>query len=135
MPPCPPPRASAGSYVLRMLTFRRFRAILDGMEIQRIRRLCSDGNIKWSVHAAEKMHERGIKRADVIRCLEGGEIIEDYPDDFPHPSCLVFGRTTANDVLHTVVGISGDTLFIITAYFPDTERFESDLRTRRQKNG
>ena len=44
------------------------------------------------------MHERGIRRADVIRCLESGEIIEDYPDDFPHPSCLVFGRTAANDV-------------------------------------
>ena len=105
------------------------------MEIERIRQLCSGGGIKWSVHAAEKMHERGIRRADVIRCLESGEIIEDYPDDFPHPSCLVFGRTAANDVLHTVVGISGDTLFVITAYFPDTEKFESDLRTRRQKNG
>ena len=81
------------------------------------------------------MHERGIRRADVIRCLESGEIIEDYPDDFPHPSCLVFGRTAANAVLHAVVGISGDTLFVITAYFPDTEKFESDLRTRRQKNG
>ena len=105
------------------------------MEIQRIRQLCSDGSIKWSVHAADKMHERGIRRADVIRCLESGEIIEDYPDDFPHPSCLVFGRTAANAVLHAVVGISGDTLFVITAYFPDTEKFESDLRTRRQKNG
>ena len=122
------------------------------MEIRRIQQLRSDGSIKWSVHAVksasfpqenslskalpcDKMHERGIKRADVIRCLESGEIIEDYPDDFPHPSCLVFGRTAANAVLHTVVGISSDTLFVITAYFPDTERFESDLRTRRQKNG
>lgn len=122
-------------FLFRIMTSRAFRAILTIMEIRRIRQLCSGGSIKWSVHAAEKMHERGIRRADVIRCLESGEIIEDYPDDFPHPSCLVFGRTAANDVLHAVVGTSGDTLFVITAYFPDTERFESDLRTRRQKNG
>lgn len=104
------------------------------MEIQRIRRLCAEGKIKWSVHAAERMHERGIKRADVINCLETGEIIEEYPDDFPHPSCLVFGRTAVNAVLHVVAGISCETLFIITAYFPDTKRFESNLRTRRQRN-
>lgn len=104
------------------------------MEIQRIRRLCAEGKIKWSVHAAERMHERDIKRADVINCLKTGEIIEVYPDDFPHPSCLVFGRTAVNAVLHVVVGISCETLFIITAYFPDAKRFESNLRTRRQRN-
>lgn len=105
------------------------------MEIQQIRRLCAEGKIKWAVHAAERMHERDIKRADVINCLKTGEIIEVYPDDFPHPSCLVFGRTAVNAVLHVVVGISCETLFIITAYFPDTKRFESNLRTWRQKNG
>lgn len=103
------------------------------MEIQRIRRLCADGKIKWSVHAVERMHERGIKRADVISCIENGEIIEDYPGDFPNPSCLVLGFTAGHTALHTVVGIGGGTLFIITAYFPDTNIFEQDLRTRRKK--
>ena len=84
-------------------------------------------------HAVERMHERGIKRADVISCIESGEIIEDYPGDFPNPSCLVLGFTAGHTALHTVVGIGGETLFIITAYFPDTNIFEQDLRTRRKK--
>lgn len=39
------------------------------------------------------MQERDISRADVKNCIMHGEIIEDYPDDFPHPSCLIFGYT------------------------------------------
>lgn len=104
------------------------------MDIVQIKTLVSMGNIKWSIHAAEMMHKRGIGRQDVINCLHTGEIIEEYPDDFPHPSCLVFGYTIANRVLHVVVGVHQDVLFIITAYYPDTLKFESDLRTRRQKN-
>ena len=32
------------------------------------------------------------------------EIIEEYPDDFPHPSCLIFGHTKEKKILHIVVG-------------------------------
>jgi len=31
-----------------------------------------------------------------------GEVIEDYPDDQPYPSCLVFGRTQSGGPLHVV---------------------------------
>ncbi len=34
------------------------------------------------------MQEREISRKDVISCINNGKIIEDYPDDFPSPSCL-----------------------------------------------
>lgn len=33
--------------------------------------------------------------------------------------------------MHTVVGLKEDLLMIITAYYPDTVKFEDDLRTRR----
>lgn len=101
------------------------------MEIEQIRKLCAERKIKWSLHAAQRIMERGIDRADVLSCLENGEIIEDYPTDFPNPSCLVFGYSVANKVLHVVVGSNGDMLFIITAYFPTTEKFEADLKTRK----
>ena len=35
------------------------------------------------------MQERDISRADVKNGIATGEIIEDYPDDFPNPSCLI----------------------------------------------
>ena len=31
-----------------------------------------------------------------------GEIIEEYPDDKPHPSCLVMGKNFAGDPIHSV---------------------------------
>ena len=103
------------------------------MELELLQRLCAERKVKWSIHAAEQMMVRGIDRIDVINCLQNGEVIEDYPDDFPHPSCLVFGKTVSGNVLHTVVGSDGLMLYVITAYFPDTDRFESDFRTRKAR--
>ena len=103
------------------------------MEIKLIRQLCIERKIKWSIHSAQKMMERGIDRADVMNCLTSGEIIEDYPTDFPHPSCLVFGKSTSGKILHTVAGCDGKMLYVITAYFPDTRKFENDLRTRKAR--
>ncbi len=62
-----------------------------------------------------------------------GEVIEEYPDDYPHPSCLVFGYALNKKVLHVVVWVSKDSVYIITAYYPTLDRFEDDLKTRRKK--
>ena len=64
------------------------------MDINKIKQLCFEHKIKWSTHAAARIRERGIKRLDVLCCLSDGEVIEDYPEDFPFPSCLVFGHAT-----------------------------------------
>ena len=77
------------------------------------------------------MQERDISRTDVKSCLLKGEIIEDYPDDFPYPSCLVFGYAENNKIIHVVVGNDGEYIYIITAYFPNTAKFEDDLKTRK----
>ena len=101
------------------------------MQIEEIQRLCEQSKIKWSTHCLVRIQERDISRADVKNCLLKGEIIEDYPDDFPHPSCLVFGYTVNNKVIHVVVGSDSEYIYIITAYFPNTTKFEDDLKTRK----
>lgn len=103
------------------------------MDIKQLQTLynTSDSNIKWAKHCLERMQERDISINDVESCLQTGEIIENYPDDFPHPSCLIFGHTKENKILHIVVGSDNSTLFFITAYFPNTEKFEKDLKTRK----
>lgn len=95
--------------------------------------LCKKGKILWTQHCLQRMQERDITRADVKRCIETGEIIEDYPEDFPNPSCLVFGYTVSDQILHVVVGCDNINIYIITAYYPDTIKFESDLKTRRKR--
>lgn len=61
-----------------------------------------------------------------------GEIIEQYPDDFPWPSCLIFGHDANGKIIHVVASDNGQFSKIITAYIPNTETFESDLKTRKK---
>lgn len=102
------------------------------MEIGVIREKCVHSKIKWYKHAVERMQERDIGRDDVRSCILSGEIIEEYPDDFPNPSCLIFGHTIDGKALHVVVSEDNETIGVITAYYPNLEKFNPDLKTRRR---
>lgn len=103
------------------------------MDLEVLKTLVSQRKIKWTTHVATRIQERGISRADVINCINTGEIIEPYPEDYPNPSCLIFGLTLNDKVLHVVAGFDSNFVYIITAYYPSLEKFESDLKTRRRK--
>ena len=47
-------------------------------------------------------------------------------------SRLIFGYTMGNRILHIVAGCDTINIYIITAYYPDTKKFEADLKTRRK---
>jgi hypothetical protein len=79
------------------------------------------------------MQERDISRADVKNAITTGEIIEEYKDDFPNPSCLIFGYNVNEQVLHIVAGCNGVNVYIITTYYPNTKKFENDLKTRKKE--
>ena len=85
-------------------------------------------------HAIFRMFERNISRAEVIEVVEYGEEIEDYADDYPYPSKLMFKIIQGNPI-HVVVAF--DNLYskgiIITLYRPDNLHFESDFKTRIKK--
>ena len=49
--------------------------------------------IKWTAHVAQRIQERDINKHDITRCIVTGEIIEQYPEDYPNPSCLIFGSS------------------------------------------
>ena len=101
------------------------------MNIESIREMCADGKIRWTVHVLRKLQERGIYREDVYCAIGNGKIIEQYPDDYPYPSCLVYGTDLHKNPLHIVVGSDGTILYLITAYLPDPDRFENDYETRK----
>ena len=56
------------------------------------------------MHAAKRLEQRGISIKDVMNCIMHGEIIEQYPTDYPYPSCLILGVTVDDKFLHTVIG-------------------------------
>ncbi|MCR4818710.1 MAG: DUF4258 domain-containing protein [Fretibacterium sp.] len=55
--------------------------------IEQFRALCHPEFVILTQHGRKRLAERGIRIRDVCRAIESGEIIEDYPDDFPFPSC------------------------------------------------
>ncbi|MEW6067497.1 MAG: DUF4258 domain-containing protein [Nitrospirota bacterium] len=104
------------------------------MDRNSIIRAVENGNIEWQRHALERMMEREIPMEAVKEVLKNGEIIEDYPDDKPYPIALFLGWIN-NEPLHVVSAFDNETkwCFVITAYKPDLEHFESDFKTRRHK--
>lgn len=89
-------------------------------KIQRCVRL---ERLLYTKHARDEMEseELGqIGEKEVCEVVTRGEIIEDYPEDEPYPSCLIFGKTSGNRPLHTVCACAAeeDTVIIITVYEP-----------------
>ena len=71
---------------------------------------------------------------ELLEAIESGEIIEDYPDDKPYPSCLIFGRAQSGRPLHIVCApvLDETLLIVITTYEPDRNKWEADLKKRRR---
>lgn len=103
------------------------------LTIDSLKEICSLENIEITLHAAKRLEQRGILIDDVINCIQSGKIIEQYPDDYPFPSCLILGLSIKNQYLHVVIGSNLEKLWIITAYYPDSEKWESDFETRKEK--
>ena len=103
------------------------------MDITDLQKLCENGSIRWTGHILKRLMQRGIFQASVVQAIRSGEIIEQYPDDYPYPSCLLLGTTEAGEALHIVCGIGEGKVWLITAYHPDPDEWESDLKTRRVK--
>ena len=102
------------------------------IDINDLRRYYDQERVIITIHAQERLRQRGIRVKDVRICVMNGEIIEQYPEDFPFPSCLIFGYDTGGKILHVVMSDEGTGSRIITAYHPDNIKFEDDLKTRRE---
>ena len=65
--------------------------------------------------------------------LTHGEIIEEYWDDRPFPSCLVFGLTEKQKPVHVVIATDADDqrIWVITVYFPSKEEWEDGFKRRK----
>ena len=87
------------------------------LDILELRKLCIPKNIRITLHAAKRLEQRRIFLKDVIACIMNGEIIEQYPDDYPYPSCLILGMSIEDKYLHVVIGnIESSTTTYMTDY-------------------
>lgn len=90
-------------------------------------------NLSYRIHARQSMFTRSISDECVEHILQRGEVVEDYPQAFPFPAKLLFGRCNER-AIHVVAAEnrSQQQVIIITAYEPSLQKWETDMKTRRQ---
>jgi len=89
-----------------------------------IKRLINRDQFLITKHARARMFERNITTDVMIEIIVNGQVIEEYPDDFPCPSFLILGF--CNEMpLHVVIAFCNDHVRIITAYKPEKSRWEN----------
>ncbi len=106
---------------------------MERLNITTIKQMVKDGKIRWTNHVIVRLFQRNITQEDIESALVNGEIIEEYENDYPYPSCLVYGINLNNKVIHVVCGLNEIELWIITAYYPDNIKWENDLKTRKER--
>jgi hypothetical protein len=97
------------------------------LHINDIRACCTDNTIVITEHLLTRMRQRQIQFDDIKCAITEGEIIEQYPTDYPFPSCLINAEN-----IHIVCGIGEGLLYIITAYRPSPELWEDGGRKRKE---
>ena len=92
--------------------------------------------VYYSRHARYEMEDEEsgeISDEEVFEAISTGKIIENYPEDEPYPSCLIYGITTKNRPLHAVCAYSEDEelSIVITVYQPNSERWTDFSRRKK----
>lgn len=91
-----------------------------------------DATLEVTQHILVRCQQRNITYEEIKEVIHNGEIIEEYPDDYPYPSCLILGMTIKKRRIHIVVGVGEDSLWLITAYEPNSEQWDSEYRVRKE---
>ncbi len=101
------------------------------MDIKILKSMNKLENIAVTKHAKARLFEREISVDDIVNAIETGEIIKQYEDDKPLPSCLILGLSVNNNYIHIVVSNDENYIYLITAYYPDIEEWNNDFKSRK----
>ena len=98
------------------------------LKIEDVRSCCNDDKIVLTEHLLNRMRQRNIRLKDIKQAIAEGEIIEQYPTDYPFPGCLINAKN-----LHVVCSAGEERLYIITAYRPSPEKWEDEGKKRKER--
>lgn len=101
----------------------------------RVRDCFRSDQVLYSRHARSEMagEEFGeVSEHDVCDAVLRGEVIEEYPEDKPYPSRLIFGTTAASRPLHVLCAHDADDnlAIVITVYHPNPEMWIDNKRRK-----
>jgi len=97
-----------------------------------LRQAVHQQQISLSLHAAEEALAEHITRPEIEAAMLRARLLEDYPDWWLGPSCLVYGRTQAGRDIHIVVSYAGLPVTIITVYEPQPPKWVTPTRRKEE---
>lgn len=96
-----------------------------------IQRCVRERKIHWTYHVNMRLGGRYLSRDEILDAVDSYQIVESYPDDKYLPSYLVLAASSCH--VQFAVDLQGDNVRIVTAYRPDPNEWESDLKRRRSE--
>lgn len=104
------------------------------MNIENIVSAIRNNRVRITDHADEEAQADSLSFDEIYLSVFQGEIIEDYPDDRPYPSCLIYGNTFSDEPVHSVWAYNESTQWVvlITVYRPDARQW-INWRERRSE--
>lgn len=104
------------------------------MDIRHIIDTIEQGLVRITDHADEEAQADRLSFDEIFFSVLQGEVIEDYPNDRPYPSCLILGENFAGEPIHSVwaYNLVNGWAVLITVYRPAPERW-IDNRVRRKR--
>ena len=103
------------------------------MSIENIINAIHQKLIRITDHADEEAQADLLTFDEIFFSVLQGEIIEEYPTDWPYPSCLIYGDSFNGEPIHSVWAYNQDSQWavLITVYRPDPDRWV-DWRRRSE---
>ncbi len=97
------------------------------MNIENLIKAIQAKQVRISEHAKDEAQEDSLLLSEIFFSISDGEIIEDYPEDKPYPSCLICGFTEGGRPVHSVWAYNSEKqkAVLITVYEPDSERWRT----------
>lgn len=88
----------------------------------------ANNKVLYTRHAKDEMENEPLGEIldqEVFEAVMEGKLIEQYGNDKPYPSCLIYGQTKTNRPLHVVCAYSESEqqCVVVTVYQPDPEKW------------
>ena len=74
----------------------------EDMDIENIIGAIRNNRVRITDHADEEVFDDGLSFEEIYFSVMQGEVIEDYSNDKPYPSCLIMGKNFSGEPIHSV---------------------------------
>jgi hypothetical protein len=72
------------------------------MDIENIINAIRESRVRITDHADEEAFDDGLTYEEISYSVIQGEVIENYSNDKPYPSCLIMGKNLSDEPIHSV---------------------------------